>query len=184
MFYTAERLANTAPLSERMGKPGFPFPFASGRLRRAALRAAAAPEKHSMPRDPFPDLERLATIFGQYPEIHAVYLFGSAVTGNLHAESDLDLAIVPRPGTAAVPKLDLLADLARAGFCRVDLVVLDTPDIVLKHEAVRHNRLVYRADDFDHGAHFSQTVRQFLDFRPYLDVQRQAYKRRMSHDPT
>lgn len=132
---------------------------------------------------PFPNLEHLASIFAQYPEVQAVYLFGSAATGRMHAESDLDLAIVPRPETGAVPKLAILADLARAGFCRVDLVTLDTNDIVLKHEAVRHNRLVYRAADFDHGAYFSKITRQFLDFRPYLDVQRQAYKQRMLHDP-
>ncbi len=132
---------------------------------------------------PFPNLEHLANIFARYPEIHAVYLFGSAATGRMHAESDLDLAVVPRPETGAMPKLAILADLARAGFCRVDLVTLDTNDIVLKHEAVRHNRLVYRAADFDHGAYFSKIMRQFLDFRPYLDVQRQAYKQRRLHDP-
>ncbi len=37
-------------------------------------------------------------------------------------------------------------------------------DIVLKHEAVRRNRLVYQTDDFDQGAYFSRVVRQFLDF--------------------
>ncbi len=53
---------------------------------------------------PFPDLEHLASIFAQYPEVQAVYLFGLVATGRMHAESDLDLAIVPRPETGAVPK--------------------------------------------------------------------------------
>ncbi|GIV99691.1 nucleotidyltransferase domain-containing protein [Roseiflexus sp.] len=129
----------------------------------------------------FLNLERLTDIFKKYPDIHAVYLFGSTVTGRLHAESDLDLAIVPRPGADELPRLGILTDLACAGFCRVDLVILDTNDIVLKHEVVRHNRVIYQTEDFDRGAYFSRIVRQFLDFRPYLDVQRQAYKQRIVH---
>ena len=83
------------------------------------------------------------------------------------------------PSVQAFPKLDILADLARAGFCDVDLVSLATDDIVLKHEAVRQNRLVYQTDDFDRGAYFSRIVRQFLDFRPYLETQQRAYKQRV-----
>ncbi len=84
----------------------------------------------------------------------------------------------------AFPKLDILADLARAGFCDVDLVSLATDDIVLKHEAVRQNRLVYQTEDLDRGAYFSRIVRQFLDFRPYLETQRRAYKQRVLNGQT
>ena len=126
-----------------------------------------------------PDLAHLSGIFAKYPEIQAVYLFGSTSTGRTHADSDLDLAVVLRPAAEVFPKLDILADLARAGFCDVDLVSLATDDIVLKHEAVRQNRLVYQTEDFDRGAYFSRIVRQFLDFRPYLETQRRAYKQRV-----
>ena len=73
----------------------------------------------------------------------------------------------------------MLADLARIGLCDVDLVFLDTDDIVLKYEAVRQNQLVYQGADFDRGAYYSQVVRKYLDFLPYLEVQRQAYQRRI-----
>ena len=130
----------------------------------------------------FPDLKQLADIFRKYPDVQAVYVFGSAVTGKIRAESDLDLAIVPRPDAEPSSRLDILADLAGAGFCNVDLVSLDTDDIVLKHEAVRQNRLVYQAEDFGRGTYYSKTVRHFLDFRPHLEVQRKAYKMRILHD--
>ncbi|MGB9724154.1 MAG: nucleotidyltransferase domain-containing protein [Chloroflexia bacterium] len=95
----------------------------------------------------------------------------------------LDLAIVPRHPGLRARRLDILADLARHGFCRVDLVFLDTEDIVLKYEAVRGNRLVYQAEDFDRGEMYSRVVRQYLDFLPYLQVQREAYKRRVLLGP-
>jgi predicted nucleotidyltransferase len=126
-----------------------------------------------------PDLEFLPEIFGRYPDVQAVYLFGSFAAGNVHGESDLDLAVVPRHGSVQAKRLDILTDLARCGFCNVDLVFLDTDDIVLKYEVVRHNRLVYQAEDFDRGAMYSRIVRQYLDFLPYLKVQREAYKRRL-----
>ena len=125
-----------------------------------------------------PDLQILPKIFQKYADIQAVYLFGSTAEGNSHAESDLDLAIVPYRGTIRPEKLDILADLAHHGFCNVDLVFLDTDDIVLKFEAIRHNCLIYHTADFDRGSMYSKIVRQYFDFLPYLKVQREAYKRR------
>ena len=78
----------------------------------------------------------------------------------------------------------LLTDLAHLGFCDVDLVFLDTEDIVLKYEAVRQNRLIYSTLDFDRGGMSSRIVRQYLDFVPYLETQRKAYKRRIERSST
>jgi predicted nucleotidyltransferase len=122
---------------------------------------------------------RLVDIFTQYPEIQAVYIFGSHATGKVQQDSDLDLAVVPRDRQARDRKLDILADLARSGFDNVDLVFLDTDDIVLCYEAIKHNRLIYQTKDFDRGTLYSKVVRQYFDFQPYLKVQREAYKRRI-----
>jgi hypothetical protein len=135
-----------------------------------------------------PNLKTLPKIFRKYPDIQAVYLFGSHAEGHPHAGSDLDLAIVPRTLTLSsahsvrAKRLDILADLAQYNFCNVDLVFLDTDDIVLKYEAVRYNRIVYQTEDFDRGALYSKIVRQYLDFLPYLRIQREAYKRRILGD--
>jgi len=125
-----------------------------------------------------PDRKKLSEVFACFPEIQAVYLFGSTATGRVHAESDLDLAIVSRP-SLNTRKLDILAELTRRGFCDVDLVFLEQADIVLQYEATRLNQLVYATAEFDRGAMYSRSVRQYLDFLPYLEVQRQAYKRRI-----
>jgi len=123
------------------------------------------------------DIERLERVFEQHPQIQAVYLFGSAASGRIHYESDIDLGIVPAPG-ATLLKLDILADLAKAGFDYIDVVILETDDILLKWEVVRPNRLVYQTSDFDRGDYFSRIMRQYFDFLPYLETQRKAYKRR------
>ena len=126
-----------------------------------------------------PSLERLTGVFEKYPDIQAVYLFGSVAVGKMRPESDLDLGIVPRNKSLRQKRLAILTDLARRGFCNVDLVFLDTDDIVLKYEVVRLNRVLYQTEDFDRGAMYSKVIRQYLDFRPYLEIQREAYKRRI-----
>jgi predicted nucleotidyltransferase len=131
-----------------------------------------------------PDPQLLSQVFRRYPDIQAVYLFGSAASGRSHRGSDLDLAVVSKSRSIRDRRLDILTDLARYGFCEVDLVFLDTEDIVLKYEAIRQNRLVYQTEDFDRGAMYSLVVRQYLDFYPYLKVQREAYKRRILFDQT
>ena len=130
----------------------------------------------------YPNLDGVPKIFSKYPSVQAVYLFGSYATGKIRRDSDLDLAIVPRDSSARQQMLDMMADLVRQIYDRIDLVFLDTRDVVVRFEAVRHNRLLYCASDFDAGTYTSRIVREYWDFRPYLAVQRQALKQRiLSH---
>lgn len=130
------------------------------------------------------DTERecLREVFAAYPEVLAVYLFGSRATNKARSDSDYDLAVVSSPSSdARARRLDILSDLARAGFTNADLVFLDRGDIVLGHEAVRLNQLVFQRPDFDAGSLYSRITRMYLDFQPYLRTQRQALKERLLH---
>jgi len=126
-----------------------------------------------------PDIKLLTKVFKNYPEIKAVYLFGSTATGKLHRESDVDLAVYPDTPGLREKKLSILTELARLGFCDVDLVFMDENDIVLQYEAVRQNIVVYQTAGFDRGSTYSKIVRHYLDFYPYLTEQRNAYKQRV-----
>ncbi len=64
------------------------------------------------------DWVALRKVFQGYPEVQAVYLFGSHATGRLHLDSDVDLAWVPANPTARARKLDILTDLARSDSVR------------------------------------------------------------------
>lgn len=128
---------------------------------------------------PFPQLNLLTAVFRRYPEIRAVYLFGSRATGKAGVGSDLDIGILPKTSSVHAKKLDILADLAALGFCEVDLVFLDVEDIVLRFEIVKHNKVIYRTSDFDVGTFYSKVLRMYFDFLPYLKVQREAFKRRI-----
>jgi predicted nucleotidyltransferase len=131
-----------------------------------------------------PPLEKLKDTFKNFPEIMAVYLFGSAATGRIHDESDIDLAIVPRDRSLALRRLDILSELAKEGFCNIDLVILPEDDIVLQYEAIRQNRLIYQKPEFESGTYYSRVIRKYLDFMPYLNTQRKAYKDRILNGAT
>jgi len=45
------------------------------------------------------DEGKLEEVFRRYPRVEAVYLFGSAAEGRARAASDLDLAVLPTPGS-------------------------------------------------------------------------------------
>ena len=128
--------------------------------------------------------ERLRPVFAGYPQIWAVYLFGSRAEGRDRPGSDFDLGVILRPGHPAPDKRELLTELVRAGFENVDVVFLDPGDIrdiVLWFEVVRHNRVVYVASDFEPGTLFSRIVRMYWDFLPVLELQRRAFKERLLH---
>ena len=126
-----------------------------------------------------PPIKNLTEIFKKFPLIKAVYLFGSVAAGKERENSDLDLGIIPGSPDIHKQRLDILYELAKAGFSEVDLVFLDMDDIVLKYEVIRQNQLIYQTDDFDRGSTYSLIIRQYLDFLPYLETQRQAYKKRI-----
>ena len=124
-------------------------------------------------------LSKLKEIFKNYKEIDAVYLFGSQITGKLHPESDVDLGIITEVDDLKKRKLDILEDLAKAGFCNVDLVFFDEADITLKFEIIHKNFVIYKKPDFDQGEIFSNIIRKYLDFYHYLELQRRSYKKRL-----
>lgn len=124
--------------------------------------------------------QRIRRVFEKYPEVEAVFLFGSYAEGRARPDSDLDLALVGPRAELAPRKLDMLTDLVRAGFDRVDLVLLDGADPALRFEAVRPNRLIYARPGFDRGSYYSLALREYFDFEPHLRIQREALKRRLS----
>lgn len=123
---------------------------------------------------------RLREVFAAHPAVRAAFLFGSVAAGAERSDSDVDVGLVvdleqwePRD------KVGLLGECVRAGVERIDLVVLNDAPLVVQFEAVRHNVLLYEADDFSPGTFVSKVLRLYWDFEPYLERQRKAYKRRL-----
>jgi len=124
-------------------------------------------------------LQQIREIFAGFNEIKAAYLFGSYAAGQQNRRSDLDIGLLLDDGFDEMIKLDIYTELTRQGWDKFDLIILNKASIVLEYEVVKHNHLIYCRDDFDYGAYFSLVIRRFLDFKPYLEVQKKYLKKRI-----
>lgn len=124
-------------------------------------------------------IKKLKDIFERYSKIKIVYLFGSHADNRENRFSDIDMGILLEEPYNRTIKLDILGDLATEGFCDVDLVILNEAALLLQFEVVKHNKIIYKREDFDAPAFFSITVRKYLDFKPFIETQRQYLKERI-----
>ena len=78
--------------------------------------------------------------------------------------------------------MKVLKELTELGYDNIDLVILNNLSIVGKYEVVKHNNLLYSAEDFEPASYFSLTIRKYLDFKPYLKVQQKYLKEKILND--
>jgi predicted nucleotidyltransferase len=111
------------------------------------------------------------SIARDFPEIAAIYLFGSLARNTAGPESDADVGIVLRPRDAAGPGWRWRAELASRleelfSGRAIDLVILDEQGPLFRHEVLLTGRLVHEADrgrriDFE-----SSSCVEAFDFLP------------------
>jgi len=99
------------------------------------------------------EIRKLFDIFGQYPEIKLVYLFGSRVVGEVGPISDYDFAIYldTRDKKKIFDiKIELLNQLSLAlKTDKVDLVVLNmTENPELKFNIIKEGKLIFEREPF------------------------------------
>lgn len=121
----------------------------------------------------------LRKVFANFPAVKAVYLFGSHAENKENRYSDLDLGVLLEDSFDKMIKVEILVSLTEHNFTDIDLVILNNVSPLVRFEVVKHNKILYKKDDFDSSSYFSLTVRKFLDFRPYLEIQRKYLKERI-----
>jgi len=128
---------------------------------------------------PLEKLQNIKKIVPQYKDIKCVYLFGSFAEGRERKSSDIDIGVLCNENYKSDIKLDLLSDFVKAGYCNVDLTIINQADLLTAYEIVKNNKIIYKRNDFDTAQYYSITVRKYLDFKPFLAVQREYLKERI-----
>ena len=94
----------------------------------------------------------IATIREHYPAVQGIYLFGSYLTEDERAESDVDLALLLPPEDAVRVRTLAMSDcslaLSRALGRDVDLLNARLVSTVMRKEIVMTGRLIYCADRY------------------------------------
>jgi uncharacterized protein len=106
-----------------------------------------------------------------FPQIAAIYLFGSLAQGSAGTESDVDIGLVLRPRTAASPGWRWRAEIAsrlEALFPgrTIDLVILEEQGPLFRHEVLLSGRLLHEADRARRIDFESSSYVEAFDFLP------------------
>jgi hypothetical protein len=120
-----------------------------------------------------------------YPEIDAVYLFGSQAEGKPGPLSDVDIGVLfdanrVRPKDLFRARLNLITQAMEA--CRrsdVDVVLLNEASPLLAYEVVSGGKLAYERNHQRRVAYEVDALLRYLDFQPFLRTARRYLKRRL-----
>lgn len=96
----------------------------------------------------------------------AAYLFGSYAKGNQITGSDIDIAILlsDLPQKMLQYYLHLVDDLSRVLGNEIDLIILNTAPPLLKHQTIKHGKLVYCRDERARVQFEARAQDEYLDF--------------------
>jgi uncharacterized protein len=84
------------------------------------------------------------SICERHKAIAASYLFGSVVKGNKKEPGDIDIAVLlDKCHLQSFPIPSLISEFEKAVDCRVDVVVLNRADEILKYEVRRSGKLIF-----------------------------------------
>jgi predicted nucleotidyltransferase len=122
-------------------------------------------------------LEAVAGRLRRTGKVAAAYLLGSAASGRLRSDSDVDIAVLPVRGTSlsASERLDLAADLESLTGRIVDLGILHTGNLVYAKEAVANGRLIMEGDPAARARFAMLTLSMFASLQETRRVVLDAY---------
>jgi predicted nucleotidyltransferase len=126
-------------------------------------------------------------VFDRREEILCAYLFGSRARGTAGPASDVDIAVLRRPGNYASGLTwqtywgDLHAELCAAlgiPADRLDVVLLDElRDTLLAHRATWFGRRIFCRDEIARVRHEARVLIRFLDTGPLRKIQEDVLRR-------
>lgn len=133
-----------------------------------------------------PDLRfsPLGARFSAFPEVVAVYLFGSAARGTRGRRSDVDIAVLIRAGETSRRRSRSLVEYVQAacdalGTDNVDVVLLHRAPIALRHEVFREGKPLLVRDPEALTRFRLESSREYLDTIPLRRMFEKAYFRRV-----
>jgi predicted nucleotidyltransferase len=118
---------------------------------------------------------RVAALIAARSDVDLAVVFGSVARGESGPSSDLDLAV-----RGSVDRLTLGADLALSLGCDVDVVPLDTDDIVLLQELVRDGRLLFERVPGSYATFRAHSLASLETDLPWLRLQQRAFVERLA----
>ena len=116
--------------------------------------------------------------------VSLIYLFGSSIFGTERAESDIDLGVVFEKPEGIKNTMILFEELYQSlsqdfPDRDLDIVFLDFAPLTLQFEVVTTGKVIYRVSrEFEYD-YKEKIIKEYIDFKPLLDVQDQILLERI-----
>ena len=112
---------------------------------------------------------KVATFFENDPEVRLVLLFGSFVTGRVHAGSDVDVAVAyPDPLTLEY-RVSKAHELSAKVNREVDIIDLREASGVLLQQILSHRKTLVNRDPEFYGNLIARRLREEADLMPLYE---------------
>lgn len=120
----------------------------------------------------------LQTFADTYPEIIAIYLFGSIAQNKAHRQSDIDIALLFTPDLSAErrfqTKLLFGGQLETLLTVPLDVIDLNGAPLFLRFQVIKTGQLILERERTARCLFQMRTLSLYYDQKPYLDRQRLA----------
>ncbi|RMH77594.1 MAG: nucleotidyltransferase domain-containing protein, partial [Calditrichaeota bacterium] len=135
------------------------------------------------------DVDKLVERLKNYPEIAAAYLFGSAAGGKLTPLSDVDVALLLKPGVTLKQRLSLIfrvsEDIRALYHLEGDVKIINRiRDLPFLYQIFKHGRLIYEPDRDTHREFLARFIGEYLDFKPVYEQMLEGFRKRLRDGKT
>jgi len=107
----------------------------------------------------------LKSYFKEIPDIVVVYLFGSFLVGDVHQESDLDIAVLFKNKSDLQEQIKLQNDLTRLCGYEVDLAILNGASPIFIRQVIDKGKEVYCGDNKSKNLFIIRVLNEYDDLK-------------------
>ncbi len=108
-----------------------------------------------------PIRELVPKIICNHFNIDVIFLFGSVVNGEMHGDSDIDIAFLGKEKYCEYEVFLVAQKLAEICGREVDLIDLTTASTVFKMQVVNTGEVIFCRDQYAHDIFVIQTFREY-----------------------
>jgi uncharacterized protein len=110
--------------------------------------------------------------------IEAAYLLGSMVSGRLHPQSDIDLAILPitPKSFSTIDRLSLSARLQDELSYEIDIGIMGTHDLIYAAQAILHGHCIFFRDRFRKDLFAATCLALYVELKRQRNEVEHAYR--------
>ena len=125
----------------------------------------------------------LAPGFSLFPEIEAVYVFGSFAEGISCERSDIDIAVLLANSVEKDQyldyRLDIIEEIQKRITRKVDVIILNQAPILLRFQALKKGKLIFERNANRRAEFQARSMARYYDYKRYFDFHNRNLMKRI-----